>query len=413
MPKIPRLSTLIKYNTNMSKPTLNRCISLPLLAFYGLGTILGAGIYLLVGKVSIEAGTYAPLSFLLAAILATFTAFSYAELSSRYPKSAGEVIYTEKGLRSQKISQVIGIMVMLTGIVSAATISNGFVGYLNIFVSIESWIVILAFVAFFGLIAIWGVGQSVMLAVIMTIIEIGGLIFVIAIAGDSLGSITSNVDKLIPSNISEIKGIFGGAILAFFAFIGFEDMVKMAEEVKEPKKNMPRGIIIALVASTILYIIIALIAVLALPIDTLTQSDAPLASIVGEKGEIISAISLIAVANGALVQIIMSSRVLYGMSKMNLAPKALGNVNKKTQTPIIATILVIFLVLIFALWLPLITLATITSILIIIVFATINISLVFIKRSYPNPKNTNTHSVIFPIGGFLLSLVFLAFQILQ
>ncbi|MCK4587806.1 MAG: amino acid permease, partial [Gammaproteobacteria bacterium] len=298
-------------------PTLKRSLSLPLITFYGLGTIIGAGIYVLIGVVASKAGMFSPLAFLLAAFIAGFTAFSYAELSSRLPRSAGEAVYIQEAFGKRWLSTIIGWSVVAIGLVSAATIANGFVGYLKIFIEIPDWLSITCLVISLGLIAAIGISQSVWIATIITLIEIGGLVYVLVVAGDNFSQIPARLPELIPSfEISAWNGIFVGAFLAFYAFIGFEDMVNVAEEVKDAPRTLPKAIIIALVVSTFLYLAIALIAVLALPVNELATSSAPLALIVensvvsnGNNPTLfISAISLIAVINGALIQIIMASR---------------------------------------------------------------------------------------------------------
>jgi len=379
-------------------PTLNRSLSLPLITFYGLGTIIGAGIYVLIGVVASKAGMFSPLAFLLAAFIAGFTAFSYAELSSRLPRSAGEAVYI---------------------LVSSATIANGFVGYLEIFVQIPNWLAITCLVMSLGLIAAIGISQSVWMATIITLVEIGGLIYVLVVAGDNFSQLPARLPELIPSfEISAWNGIFIGAFLAFYAFIGFEDMVNVAEEVKDAPRTLPKAIIIALIVSTILYLAIALVAVLALPINDLASSNAPLALIVENSVEssgnrstlFIAAISLVAVINGALIQIIMASRVLYGMANAGMAPHILAKVHPRTQTPLISTGLAVFAVLVLALWLPLVTLAQITSFITLTIFAIVNLSLIRIKLRTPHVSGATHYPFWVPVTGALLSIIFLAIQ---
>lgn len=400
-------------------PTLKRSLSLPLITFYGLGTIIGAGIYVLIGVVASKAGMFSPLAFLLAAFIAGFTAFSYAELSSRLPHSAGEAVYMQKAFGKRWLSTATGWCVVAIGLVSAATIANGFVGYLKIFIEIPDWLSITCLVISLGLISAVGISQSVWMATVITLIEIGGLVYVLAVAGDSFGQLPARLPELIPSfETSTWNGIFIGAFLAFYAFIGFEDMVNVAEEVKDAPRTLPTAIIIALIVSTVLYLAIALVAVLALPINDLASSNAPLALIVENSVEasdnkstlFISAISLVAVVNGALIQIIMASRVLYGMGNTGLAPHMLAKVHPRTQTPLISTGLATIAVLVLALWLPLVTLAQITSFITLAIFAGVNLALIRLKLSTPNVPDTVHYPLWVPIIGALLSIIFLAIQ---
>jgi len=400
-------------------PTLNRSLSLPLITFYGLGTIIGAGIYVLIGVVASKAGMFSPLAFLLAAFIAGFTAFSYAELSSRLPRSAGEAVYIQEAFGKRWLSSAIGWSVAAIGLVSSATIANGFVGYLEIFVQIPNWLAITCLVMSLGLIAAIGISQSVWMATIITLVEIGGLIYVLVVAGDNFSQLPARLPELIPSfEISAWNGIFIGAFLAFYAFIGFEDMVNVAEEVKDAPRTLPKAIIIALIVSTILYLAIALVAVLALPINDLASSNAPLALIVENSVEssdnrstlFIAAISLVAVINGALIQIIMASRVLYGMANAGMAPHILAKVHPRTQTPLISTGLAVFAVLVLALWLPLVTLAQITSFITLTIFAIVNLSLIRIKLRTPHVSGATHYPFWVPVMGALLSIIFLAIQ---
>lgn len=397
---------------------LKRALSLAHLTFYGLGTILGAGIYVLVSKVAGLAGLYAPIAFLVAAVLAALTGMSYAELSARYPKSAGEPVYVQQGLGWRPLSVLVGWLIILTGVVSAATIANGFVGYLHVFMAAPDGLVIALLVILLGALAAWGISESVMAASLITLVEIGGLILVLFVAGGSLGDLPARLPELTPPlDGAAWHGILLGAFLAFYAFIGFEDMVNVAEEVKDPARALPLAIIIAIVISTILYLLVSLVAVLALPPAELAQSRAPLALIyeraTGSAPVLITLISLFAVVNGALIQIIMASRVLYGMSREGWLHEAFGRVHVRTRTPLLATALATAIVLVLALWLPLVTLAKATSFIILVVFALINLSLWRIKRKTTRPAGMRIYPAWVPAAGFLATSGLLLFQIFQ
>ena len=401
----------------MAQPVeLKRTLSLTQITFYGLGTILGAGIYVLVGKVAGDAGMYAPVSFVVAAVLAVLTGLSYAELCARYPKSAGVAFYTHQGFGRQHLSVTAGFLIILTGLVSAATLVNGFVGYLQVFVAAPDWIVITLLVLALGALAAWGIDESVFAASAITLIEVGGLLLILFVAGGSLADLPARLPELIPPlDASAWHGVLLGTFLAFYAFIGFEDMVNVAEEVKRPERNLPRAILIAIGVSTLLYLLVSLVAVLALPPAELSQTRAPLALIyertTGSAPTLISVISLFAVVNGALVQIIMGSRVFYGMSREGWLHRALGHVHVRTRTPLLATALVTALVLVLALWLPLVTLAKATSFIILIVFAIINLALARIKLRVSRPDGVRTYPMWVPVAGFLTTIALVLFQL--
>ncbi len=400
--------------------TLKRTISYPLLTLYGLGTILGAGIYVLVGKVAISAGIYAPISFLVAALLAGLSGYSYAALSSRHPKSAGEAVYIQEAFGIRQLSTIVGWMVILTGVVSASTISNGFVGYLQVFVDISDfWAITLLLLAMTGL-AVWGVNASVMVTAITTIMGIIGLLLILFVSAPAFLTIPERLPELTPPILENGLwfGVLLGAFLAFYAFIGFEDMVNMAEEVKEPEKTLPKAIIAAIIISSLFYYVIALAAILQLPLDELTASKAPMADIMLQHSEklawFVSLISLAAVVNGALVQIIMGARVLYGMGKHNMAPLWLSTIHPTRKTPYIATIIIGITVWVLATNLDLTTLAKITSFIIILVFLMVNLALIKILRGeIHKPEKAMKVSVWIPYSAAAMCLLFLGVQIYQ
>ena len=397
------------------KNELIRRLSLPLLVFYGIGTILGAGIYVLVGKVAGEAGFYTPFSFIFASLLACFSAFSYAELAARFPRSAGEAIYIEEGFAIKKLSIAVGFMIVLVGVVSVATLAHGFAGYLNIFVKSPQTTVIVVLILFIGLVCVWGIAQSVMIASIMTIVEIIGLLIIIYVARDSFSLIPQELPSMMPPFDAGIwAGIVMGSFIAFYAFLGFEDIVNVAEEAINPSINIPLAIIISLVITTIFYVLISTVAILSLSPPELAASDAPLAMLyekmTGQAPVMITIISLISVVNGMLIQLIMASRVLYGMSRKQWLPEKIGEVNTTTRTPVIATVIITTLILVFSLILPLLSLAKITSFITLNIFMLINFALLkikFSKRAYAG----FSVPIWIPFTGGISTLLFILYLI--
>lgn len=398
------------------RPQLRRVLSLPLITFYGLGTILGAGIYVLVGKIAGIAGLYTPVAFVIAAVVAAFTGFSYAELSARYPLAGGEVVYVEEGLHVRALSMLVGLAIVAAGCVSAATITRGFVGYLNLFVAVPAAPVIAITVLALGGIATWGMRESAWAAAAATSIELVGLLMVLGVAWPSLGALPERWPEFLPEpDVAVWTNVILGAFLAFFAFIGFEDMVNVAEEVHDPVNNLPRAILIALGLATALYMLVALVAVLSLPPAELAASSAPLALVYQNSGgafpEILGVISLFAVINGALVQIIMAARILYGMGVAQWIPRPFARVSRRTGTPVIATIATALLVLLLALALPLVALAKITSGVLLGVFALVNLALIRIKKRQPAPAGARVYARWIPWAGLVTSVALLVFQL--
>lgn len=396
-------------------PSLRRSLNLPLVILYGLGNILGAGIYVLIGKVAGAAGYLAPLSFLVAAVVAGITAFSFSELSTRYPVSAGEAVYIKEGFRIPQLSLSVGLLIILTGIVSAATMTKGFVGYLNVFIELPPYLVIICLMSLLCLVAIWGVAESVSVAAAFTVIEIVGLLLVLFVTMPVLEQLPTRLYQFTPTmDLTVFTGVFGGAFLAFYAYVGFEDMVNLAEEVKNSKRNLPIAILLVMAIATTIYILIALCSVLVLSPEQLQLSESPLADIyfaaTAKSPWFISAVSLCAVINGALIQIIMGSRVAYGLANQGLISARFAKVNPRTQTPVISTCLVAGLIIVAALWLPIETLAKTTSYLLLMLFCLVNLALIRIKRRNTDSVPMFEVPIYVPYAGFISCALFLSLQ---
>lgn len=398
--------------------TLKRCISLPVLTFYGLGTIVGGGFYVLVGKVSNEAGMYAPVSMIVAAGLAMLTALSYAELSARFPSSAGTPRYVHVAFQKNWLSITVGWLVILTGLVSAATLANAFVIFFSDLIEIPRLTGVALTVTVLCFIAIWGITESVTIAVVITALEVGGLLYVLFAAGGIVLDAPYRLLETVPAlTLESWLGVGMGAFLIFYAFLGFEDMVTLAQEVKNPQHTLPLGIMFALGLTAFLYVSVSVVAVLALPQDVLIASNTPMARLIQHKGEAavitLTVISMFAGINGALIQLIMAARTLYGMASKGLAPRWLAFINPTTRTPINATLLGATICLVFALGFPLITLAKLTSAIIFVVFIMVNISLIVIKHEEqePGPGALNFPGWI-PYIGAITSGLFLVLQLI-
>ena len=400
--------------------SLRRALGLPLITLYGIGTILGAGIYVLIGKVVAASGYYAPISFLLASLIVAFSAFSYAELASRFPRSAGEAVYVQQAFGRDWLYTLVGMAVIITGTISSATITTGFVGYMKLFVDVPDWLIILLLVASLGAIAAIGVHESVLLASIITLIEVAGILLVIGVALSGMNQQDLDLKAFIPKlSLTNWLGITSGAFLAFYAFIGFEDMVNMAEEVRDPVRNMPRSIIIALLITSLLYFAVAFAALNALPLDVLATSEAPFAEIIRRNSTIPPAvmglISLVAIVNGALIQIIMAARVLYGMASQGRVPGVFAHINRVTRTPLEATAAASVVVLVLALWLPIVTLAGITSVVVLVTFTLVNLALLRLKMQERKRAEVVASGIVVPLAvpmtGALLCVGFVLMQL--
>lgn len=399
-------------NGGAPEPTLEPRLSLALLTLYGLGTTVGAGIYVLLGSIVGRAGYYAPLSFLIAAALAGLAALAFAEMAGRYPRSAGQAIYVSEGLGSTRLGLFVGLAIATAGLVSSATIVVGFVGYLQVFLAVPAAIAIVVVVALLTAISTWGILQSAVAAGAITLIECGGLLAVVLFGVDDVARSTIAWPSLANASSGEVwVGVIGGAMLAFFAFIGFEDMVNVAEEVERPAQTMPAAIGITLFLTALLYLALAVIAVAAVPLDEIAGSPAPLAMLFERVGGgpawVLSLVGVFAVLNGALVQMIMVSRVLYGLAALGHLPKHLKRIGRKTKTPVRTTALAGVGVALLALFVPLTQLAEAASWVTLTVFALVNLALWRLKARGPLPAVPFSLPLWVPAAGFLCSVGFL------
>jgi len=379
---------------------LKRRIGPGLLTAYGVGVMVGAGIYVLVGAVVADAGVWAPFAFLLAALIAAPTALTYAEFSTRLPEAAGEAAYVGKGLSSQALALVVGLAIVASGTVSAGAVLRGGVGYLtNVYAVPDAW-AILALGVILTLVAVIGVLESLALVAIFTAIELTGLGLVIW-AGFSA---EATMDWTAPARLPW-AGVGFAAVLAFFAFIGFEDIVNMAEEVSRPERTLPVAILASLAITSVIYALVTLAAVRAVPLSELSGSLKPLAlvwqSARGGDAAFLSGIAVFAALNGVLAQIVMAARVLFGLGRRNPALAVFHHAHRRFGTPVKATLLIGAAVTLSALFIPFATLAEMTSAILLGVFVLVNLALVLEKRRAPVAAFRVPFAV--PVLGLVLS----------
>ena len=381
---------------------LKRSLSAPVLAFYGLGTMLGAGVFALIGEVVADAGRFAPLSFFLAALVAAMTSLSFAELSARFPRAAGEAAYTAAAFRSKWLPVLIGLLTAGSGIVSAGVMVRSFLGYADIFLQLPVGIGIVALTLILTALAGLGVVFSTFVVVLITALEVGVLVLIIVLGSPSLPTPAPTTMDF-PGSF----GVLTGSVLAFYAFIGFEDMVNMAEEVRHPRRSMPVAIITALISAATLYVLVSWTAVKVTPLAELASSTAPMALVFSNISDLppsfVRLVAMIAVINGALVQIVMASRVLYGLADQGRLPRWLGVIDRRTKTPLRATASVGLLIILAASLLPLADLAKTTSLLLLSVFMIVNISLIRIKARKTQDKDIFSAPTITPYLGLVLT----------
>jgi amino acid transporter len=389
-----------------------------LLVLYGTGITIGAGIYVLIGAVAGHAGVYAPWSFVLAAIVMALTVASYAELSTRFPVSAGEAAYVRAAFSSRVLAVVTGLLTIVIGVVSASAVTLGSVGYIKQLADIPQWIVVIGIVVTLSAVAAWGILESVLLASLFTLIEVGGLLAIIAAAIHMDLPIASAIAQPPPLDPQILSGIGFASLLAFFAFIGFEDLANVVEEAKVPHRDIPRAMVLTLLISTILYVVIAAIAVSAVSVDRLSSASAPLSLVFREVAGIspvtITIIAIVATLNTILAQMTMSARVIYGMARHGDLPRIAGRVHPRTATPLFATILIATSVILLALSAPLERLAEGTSLATLVVFALVNLSL--LRLRHRGVRSTGPHVRIpiwVPAAGLATCLAMIASAFLK
>ncbi|MEM4335658.1 MAG: amino acid permease [Candidatus Anstonellales archaeon] len=376
---------------------LKRALGLLEITLCGVGIILGAGIYALVGKAAGMAGNGVWISFIIAAIVAGLSGLSYAELSSIFPKAGAEYEYTKSAF-GKKIAFLVGWMIIVSGIVGASTVALGFSGYFNAIFGTPITLTAIGIVALVSIIMLYGVKESAWFAMVGTLFEAGGLLIVIGTAIPYLGGIDYFE---MPS--SSWGGIFAAAALVFFAYIGFEEMTRMAEEVKNPERNVPLGLILAIAITTILYILVAVSAISVVEPEKLASSNSPLADVVSKTiGEsaffYFSVIALFATGNTVLLILLAASRIMYGMARAGSLPKILAYIHPSRQTPWTAILAAGIITCIFFFVGGIETIANITNFSVFITFIMINASL--IKLRHDKPKIKRPFMVPINIGWF-------------
>lgn len=397
---------------------LERKLGIVVVTIFGLGNIVGAGIYALIGKVAGEAGMATPFTFLAAMIVAAFSALSFAELSSRLPYSEGATAYVNTAFKKRYISIAVGLIMAIAIVVSAATLARAFGGYLNAATGLGIPAGSALIIIVFGILVSFGIEESTRVFAIHTLFEIFGLALIIWFGRNSFGHYAQQFSLTAHISSVGVGGIISGVFLAFYAFIGVEDIVHLAEETKQARRIIPLAIIISISFATVLYFLVSIVTVSTVPIAQLNQSNAPLSlvfqSVSHFPGWFIALIALTASAGGVLAHLISGSRLFYGMSKRGLISERMSNVSLKHRAPLLAISIVVLLSLLLAVFIDIKFLATTTSFLILLVFAFVNISLVALKLKHVKANSSHFKvPVIVPVLGFVSCILLVGFQIVS
>ena len=368
-------------------PSLRRTIGPAQMALYGLGSMLGAGIYGLIGKAAGQAGNAVWLSFVVALVAALLTALSYASLGSRYPRAAGAAYVTERAYGFPLLSFMVGLALVCSELTSIATQSQVFAANIAVLLGLESvplsWLA-LGFLLILTGIVFRGIRESMWVNVLCTLIEAGGLVLVIVAGASHWGSVDYLETPALPESNPAALLVMQAAVLAFFAFIGFEDMINVAEETRDPERTVPLGLILAMAAAALLYVGVAVTAVSVVPWQELAEAPGPITAVMERAAPsltplLFTTITLFAVANTALVNYVTASRLLYGMARQGLLPQRLGDVHAGRRTPHLAVAALFFVLAPLALLGTITELAAATVLLLLLVFMVVNGALFILK----------------------------------
>src|SRR5919107_3561741 len=399
--------------TGTGEPALKRVMGPGLLLLFVVGDILGTGVYALTGRVANEVGGAVWLPFLIAFVVALLTAFSYLELVTKYPRAAGAALYTHKAFGIHFLTFIVTFAVMCSGLTSASSASKAFAENfgeafdLTLGEGIGLTAVALGFITLIGLVNFRGVGESVKLNVLLTCVELTGLLIIICIGAWALGGGNGDLSRLGDFNAAEGESAFfsvtAATALAFFAMVGFEDSVNMAEETKDPVRIFPKVMLSGLCITGLIYVQVSVSAISLVPAAELGEGDTPLLKVV-EAGApwfplgIFAVITMFAVSNSALINMLMASRLLYGMANERVLPAPLGRVHRSRRTPWVAiafTTVLAFGLIWFA---DLTALGGTTSLLLLCVFTVVNIAVLVLRRDPVDHDHFKAPTVIPVIG---------------
>lgn len=405
--------------SNPAKPTssrLKQSITGPLLFLFILGDVLGAGIYALVGKVAGEVGGAIWIPLAVALCLAMLTAGSYAELVTKYPKAGGAAVFAERAFKVPLISFLVGFCMLAAGVTSAAGLSLAFAGdYLKPFLDVPATTAALVFLVLIALLNARGVKESVRANVVMTVIEVSGLVLVIVLVGLMLGRGDGDASRVLEFNpaVSPGAGILAASLLAYYSFVGFETSANVAEEVRDVHRVYPKALFGALLAAGVIYILIGLASSVALSPDDLSSSSGPLLQVVQATGFgvpdwFFGFIALIAVANGALLTMIMASRLAFGMAEQSLLPSTLARVLPKRRTPWVAIVITTLAAMALTATGDLGSLAETVVLLLLFVFISTNVAVLVLRKDKVEHPHFRVPIVIPCLA--LVSCVVLLFQ---
>lgn len=399
---------------------LKRAVGGWLLFAFIVGDTLGAGIYTLVGTMAKDVGGVIWLPLLIALVVALLTAGTYAELITKYPHAGGAARYVDRAFGVPYLSFLVGFLMMASGITTAAALANAFAGdYLGALIDVPPAPTAAVFIILLTLINLRGVKESLSANFIAAIIEVSGLVLVIVVAAIAFSAGNGEPGRIFEfaPDVAPLQGAFAASVIAFFSFLGFEAAANMAEEVKNPSKNYPRALFGAIITAAVVYLLIAIGAVIVLPPADLAESSGPLLDVVAASGVGVPAwlfgiIALVAIANGALLFMVMASRVGYGLARSGLLPRAFGRVLPGRQTPWVSIVVVAGATIALSFLGDVSTLAETTVLLLLLVFLAANVSVLVLKKDTVEHSHFSVPRIV-PVLAIIASVVLLAQQTWQ
>jgi APA family basic amino acid/polyamine antiporter len=393
---------------------LRRAITPALLLFFIVGDILGGGIYARVGQVAGETGGAVWMAFLVALVMAAFTAGSYAELVGKYPRAGGAGLYVHRAFGHPFFSFIVAFAVVASGIASASALARAFGGdYLSAFVDVPVVLTALALVALIAAVNLRGIEESVKINVVFTLVEMSGLVLIVVVAAVAISGGDAE-----PGRAFEIKGdasllgaALAGAAIAFYALIGFEDSVNVAEETQDPARAYPTALFGALAIAGTLYLLVTIGASMVVPTDDLAASSGALLEVIRQgpldiPEKLFSAIGLLALSNGALINMIMASRLLYGMAQEGVVPGPFAKVLPSRRTPWVAIAFTSAVAAVLVATGDLGSLADTTVALLVVVFGIVNVCVLVLRREPVDHEHFVVPSFV-PVVGVGISLALL------
>ncbi|MCC2314147.1 APC family permease [Cellulomonas xiejunii] len=402
--------------TTTGAPTLRRAITGPLLFLFILGDVLGAGVYALIGEMAGEAGGLVWLAFGIALVMALLTAFSYAELVTKYPKAGGSAVFAEKAYRSPLVAFLVGFCMLSAGVVSAAGLSLAFTGeYLTAFVDVPQVPAAVVFLVLVALINAWGIKESLRANIVMTLIETTGLVVVILLGAWVIGRGDADLSGAFapPAETGVATAVLASALIAYYSFVGFETSANLAEEITDVSRVYPRALFGSLLTAGVVYLLLGFVAPAVVAPDRLAESTGPLLEVVRVAGlvppGVFAVVALIAVANGALLTMIMASRLSYGMAERGLLPGPLARVLSKRRTPGIAIVVTTLVAILLAVTGELVDLASTVVLLLLFVFLSTNIAVLVLRRDHVEHAHFRAPTFV-PVLAVISCLVLLTRQ---